>query len=61
LVIVTVGAILSIYISDMLRCILEGIPIPTLELINFIAILAVAIGLAVFLSKRENTWTNTQK
>jgi hypothetical protein len=53
LVILTVEAILSIYISDMLGCIFEEYPILALELITFSAVLSGTISVTVVLKKKE--------
>jgi len=47
----TAGAILAIYLYDMLGCIFYETPIPLVEIISFVAILIVTIGAAVFFTK----------
>ena len=49
----TVGAILSIYIYDMLGCIFEETPIPLFELLGFAAILIGSIGGFVIIKKLD--------
>lgn len=51
LAVLTVGAIISIYVYDMLKCIFEESPIPLIELITFTAILIVVIGGLVIIKK----------
>ena len=60
LVILTVEAILSIYISNMLGCILEETSILSIELITFSAFLAGTISVMVFLRRKENTEINSR-
>jgi uncharacterized protein YacL len=49
----TVGTILSLYISDMFRCYFEESPIPIFELISFVAILVGMISFAVVLKIKK--------
>jgi hypothetical protein len=48
-VLLIVGAILSIYISDGLGCLIEGKTIPLLTLVTFASILTITILGAVIL------------
>ena len=50
----TAGAILSIYIYDMLGCIFYETPIPLIEIVTFAAILIGTIGAAVFFKKKHS-------
>jgi hypothetical protein len=55
-----VEAILSIYISDMLRCIFEELPILAVELTIFSAFLAGTISIAVVVKKKATIDINSQ-
>jgi hypothetical protein len=59
LVILTIEGILSLYISDMLGCIFEELPILSIQLATFSAFLAGTISLTLLLRRKGNTQIGT--